>query len=318
MASASSQSFYGPASTRAENWARWCLSAEEVVHVETALGAAQIVEVDAAECVDVDMGHDVEETGAAAAASSASTRAADFDVLLWYGDAAGIARTRGIGHKKANAWLKAERAAATPDQFVDLTEKYDWPAYIAHHAEAERIIGSGVCRFGFLLMSDVRDPSVKEEGPRGDFIVLRSDNTAVRLHPHGGGGSKKKEAQPIFGLLQHWLPRAGPPSLDAGAGADPHIVTRALAAAVPVIDRISHKMASAVLSELAGVLQVRERAEPVLDWKWWRFLAIYSAAAQDIIFGEHGATNMLVRAEDTHPTPAIATKQTSAHGVPDT
>ena len=54
-----------------------------------------------------------------------------------------------------------------------------------------------------MLFAGIADPN---GGSRCDFIVVRSDGTAVRLHPHA-----IKEDPLVWGVLQRWLTDAPAP-----------------------------------------------------------------------------------------------------------
>ena len=107
----------------------------------------------------------------------------------------GNVRKRPAGHKKrqapmssnrANGWLKQFRLETT-QELLDLTEHptFDWKGFLANLPLAQEIVGPGVTGFGFLTMDEVKDPSKKGEViSRNDFVVLRADEIAVRLHPH--------------------------------------------------------------------------------------------------------------------------------------
>ena len=115
-------------------------------------------------------------------------------------------RTAPMNHTRANVWLKKFRENTDNDKEVlDLTDRpeFDWRGYIAHHKHAADIVGPGITGFAFLTLVDTRDPSVKSVRPRNDFMALRADGSAVRLHPHKG--NNPAAATPIHGFTADWV-----------------------------------------------------------------------------------------------------------------
>ncbi|MCP4242073.1 MAG: hypothetical protein GY772_16070, partial [bacterium] len=116
----------------------------------------------------------------------------------------------GVGRAEAHKWLAALRrhCAEQRQPFVDLTDDpaYAWRGYICGHRLARDIIGTGVTGFQarFLNALEPNRQSLALPAPYGqhrfDFVVLRRDGSAVRLHP---GGSA--ETKPIVGRLDEWL-----------------------------------------------------------------------------------------------------------------
>ena len=209
-----------------------------------------------------------------------------------------ILRPEHIGQKKreapmsserANRWLKQFREETTQELW-DLTEHptFDWQGFVANLPNALEVVGPGVRGFGFLTMEEVKDRSKKgEDRVRNDFVVLRTDDVAVRLHPHKG---KTHDAKPIFGNVADWLKSnrdtpAATPSFHAGEeGAK---ITVAALQTVGAMERIPMPAASFELWALA-TLEFGEKRE-VHGWKWWRWLANMSAEQQAQVLGESDA-----------------------------
>ena len=104
------------------------------------------------------------------------------------------------GRPSANQALKMcrERLQNTPGAYVDVTQEtsFNWAAYLARHPERQKIFRSSITRFLAEVFPE-RDPSASCVGLRVDFVCVRADGTAVRLHPH-----KHKEAIIMEGRLE--------------------------------------------------------------------------------------------------------------------
>ena len=120
-----------------------------------------------------------------------------------------IARMKIVGRKKAHAYLAScrRRAAETSVEMLDLSfvADFDWRGYVCQHAMAQEIVGSGIWKLEgrFINTLEPNRGSMRLPPPFGnqrfDFIALRTDGSAVRMHP-----SEKADAKPIFGSLEHW------------------------------------------------------------------------------------------------------------------
>ena len=116
-----------------------------------------------------------------------------------------------VNFKTAHDFLNQCRQLLGDGDVLDLTSLdpsvFDWRAYLAHHEDFEVTILGGphgaVGGFEFRKFPWL-DPNAKQG--RTDFVVLRTDGLAVRLHPQtrkGAGG--RREAIPVVGSLSDWL-----------------------------------------------------------------------------------------------------------------
>ena len=79
---------------------------------------------------------------------------------------------------------------------ADLTASvFDWTAMLKSLPTGADIVGTGVCKFTFRLLRDVRDPHyIKvDSGERHVFEVTRTDGSAVHLRLHNKGDCDKPE-----------------------------------------------------------------------------------------------------------------------------
>ena len=114
---------------------------------------------------------------------------------------------RAVDTKRAHRWLAETRKAAArkPQEVVDLTADSRWREYVCSHPHAREIIGSGVVSFEgrFLLGLEPNRAQLALPPPYGDhrfdFVAVRADGTACRLHP-----GRAADAVPIVGLLKDW------------------------------------------------------------------------------------------------------------------
>ena len=114
------------------------------------------------------------------------------------------------------------------EQVRDLSHSHIdfWRPYLGSLPRfARQVIGPGVVFFGFQFFLDEYDSNTKQS--RGDFVVVRSDMTVVRLHP-----DKSADAKPLIGdslagpwrLLENDQPHRGkrfprgvaPPPVEGG------------------------------------------------------------------------------------------------------
>ena len=134
-------------------------------------------------------------------------------------------------------------------------------------------------------------------------MVLRQDNTAVRLHPHTAS-----EMKPVYGRVEDWLPSAPRPSFHAGAP-----VTKELCREIPQLDRIPHLEASAALQRFADQsdMAIGDLPRPVdPSFLWWRLLANLGPEAQQRVMAETGVLDLVV---ERHEGPANLTKFYNGH-----
>ena len=63
-----------------------------------------------------------------------------------------------------------------------LDSEFPWQSYVACHARADEIIGSGIVLATAEFIADTRDPN-RQGQPRLDFVFYRADGSYCRLHP---------------------------------------------------------------------------------------------------------------------------------------
>ena len=83
--------------------------------------------------------------------------------------------------------LRARLLATADVREADLiVSDFDWKAVLKSLPTGADVIGTGVCKFVFCLLRDVRDHNyIKvESGERHVFEVTRTDGSAVHLHFH--------------------------------------------------------------------------------------------------------------------------------------
>jgi hypothetical protein len=106
------------------------------------------------------------------------------------------------GKARANEALKEcrDKLQNIPGRCIDVTAEtcLHWSAYLANHPEANKIFRSPITGF-FAETFPERDPSGRHVGLRVDYVCMRADGSAVRLHPH-----KDKEAKVVEGSLEEW------------------------------------------------------------------------------------------------------------------
>ena len=181
----------------------------------------------------------------------------------------------------ALAALRAEwRTSGVP--VVDLTDgaRFNWQAYLSNRADREAVIGRGVVSFHFEMFTHIRDPNHNDE-PRADFVAIRADGSAVRLHPH-----RTKDPDTIFGFLEHWR-ATEPPGRWASRGVPGRPAWALLVPADRLLfhqaDLLGRHSASAALAELTegverGPIQVGE-------FQWWRWLLNLPARELERVVG---------------------------------
>ena len=135
-----------------------------------------------------------------------------------------------VGRRGAHAFLAKWRAAtgaANPTGTIaDLTDgsEFDWLSYVGQHPDREVIFSAGLRVEGFYIrkMQWLFDTNMHE--PRVDFVVRRSDGSAVRLHP-----SSNQEAKIVIHVEApdtaqkcetHWHDDAPPLAPTQGKGKD--------------------------------------------------------------------------------------------------
>ena len=92
--------------------------------------------------------------------------------------------------------LRAQLLATTDSRDVDLTfSDFNWKAMLKSLPCGAELVGTGISKFSFRLLSDVRDHNyIKlDTGERHVFEVKRSDGSAAHLHFHKNGKLDKPE-----------------------------------------------------------------------------------------------------------------------------
>ena len=121
------------------------------------------------------------------------------DIWRWRGN---------ITCKKVHAWLHQtrERAARQPTESVDLSAHPLWRTYVCSHPKARDIIRDCIVKFEGRFLNSL-DPNrfvLRLPAPYGDyrfdFVALRGDGTAARLHP-----GSKRDADVEVGRYLDWL-----------------------------------------------------------------------------------------------------------------
>ena len=114
----------------------------------------------------------------------------------------------GYSCKRAHTLLSKlrQRCAHAEAESIDLTCYAEWRPYLCSHPHARMIIGNGIQNFEarFVNSMEPNRGTLKLPPPYGsfrfDFIAMRSDGSACRLHPSG-----KRDAVPVQGILTDWL-----------------------------------------------------------------------------------------------------------------
>ena len=115
------------------------------------------------------------------------------------------------GRAKANEVLKAcrEKLQNRCGDYIDLeaVPMFHWQAYVALHPNARAIFRSDVIGFLCEVFPEKEPNAPKLSGLtlRVDFVCLRADGSAVRLHPSKGAEAKISE-----GSLESWRSGATP------------------------------------------------------------------------------------------------------------
>ena len=229
-------------------------------------------------------------------------------------------KAKPVYSKVANRALKQCRWTLLPrnrdGRALDLTKNnfFAWPHYLAAHAEAENIIGTGVVGFGFLRLEDVHDPSMHPRNfvPREDFVAVRADGTAVRLHPHAGF-----EAAPVYGRLWHWALKMGEPEwFEAPTGPSSVAGPAAEDAAVgwtafsgEALGQVPRTDSATRADEGRDLLARISDGRPheygarvhIRNWKWWRWAASFVDSHGPLIADNEVAVRVDAMCENEEP-----------------
>ena len=169
-------------------------------------------------------------------------------------------------HALARAALKRMASAGT-EHSMSLSSEFPWQSYVACHARADDIIGSGIVRASAEFVAATQDAN-RFGKPRLDFVFYQADGSYCRLHP---GTRPANDAKPIFfaASIGHATeqPAWAEQQWSALRG---RIVTLEFAAAVPQTDRIGKQEALRTLQTLCmGPLPTDADAA----FKWWLFVS---------------------------------------------
>ena len=116
-----------------------------------------------------------------------------------------------VTHAKARQW--SWQCVSELDRFrndvLDIShdDRFDWRCYVAFRTDAVAVIGNGIVKFEFRYFPNKIG---NEHFVTGDFVAHRLDGTCVRLHPSEPSFlGRDREATPMYGRLEEWLPLAG-------------------------------------------------------------------------------------------------------------
>jgi hypothetical protein len=157
-------------------------------------------------------------------------------------------------HDAARDALNAITVAGYSSNMVrNLEPWFPWRPYVACHAQAGVIIGSGITLAVAEFIEGTKDPN-RGGQPRLDFVFYRTDGSYCRLHP---GPKKRGDAKPVV----HCCPAQDPATEQIS-------LTYDAARRVPQIDRMGKKQAYLKLQEAdLGPLATESAA-----FKWWLFI----------------------------------------------
>ena len=129
--------------------------------------------------------------------------ATEHSILLHRDQARGLAlkaRTRKARDElHALARQALDRIASAGPQSPCLHLGFPWPSYVACHARADDIIGSGIVRASAEFIAATHDPN-RGGQPRLDFVFYQADGSYCRLHPGSRPGG---DAKPVFFACRH-------------------------------------------------------------------------------------------------------------------
>ena len=225
-----------------------------------------------------------------------------------------------IGKPTANEVLKCLRRTSNVD-CENLTDgkMLDWKGWLKNLPKKEIIIGDGIKQFLWVRLA-LHDPNVGTN--RCDFVALRTDGSAVRLHPHA-----TYMPQPVYGNLADWLPKASAPGYrefrendmssdaypatpsepqsdatnSAGETAMPNtaahvpqtqiiLLERRHLASIPQTDWMSKIDVCTILANANADWEVLDPCQG--DFQWWRFVAALCEDHKNILFETGGITSV--------------------------
>ncbi len=175
-------------------------------------------------------------------------------------------------HNLARDALNAITAAGPQGELeIHLENWFPWREYLAFHAQASEIVGSGITRATAEFTRGTNDANRGDQA-RMDFVVDRSDGTCCRFHP---GTTKRTDAKLIFhpNATEHGI-NANTSTQSQGT-AQPHLpFTYASAMAVPQQDRVGKRDAFRLLKNTPC---------GTLDWQWWLFVSNVGSLTRELI-----------------------------------
>ena len=218
-----------------------------------------------------------------------------------------------IGNPTANEVLKCLRRTSKVD-CENLTDgqMFDWKGWLKNQPRKAIIIGDGIRQFLWVRLA-LHDPNVGTN--RCDFIALRTDGSAVRLHPHA-----TSMAQPVYGNLKDWLPKAPAPGYrefleygkcsaaqpatsndaepdDTSSVQQPAMSNTAIILlerrhldSIPQTDWMSKEDVCNMLAESSFDLEALGPWQG--DFQWWRFVASLCEDYKNTLFETGGITSV--------------------------
>lgn len=217
---------------------------------------------------------------ASAASQSAGTASDHPHILLHPRDVPGLkaVETSRVPRRSlqqlARDALNAITAAGPQTDEIHLEGKFPWQAYLACHAQASRIIGSGITRATAEFILGTTDAN-RGGQERMDFVVYTSDGTWCRLHP---GATTRTDAKLILSTdaTEHG-DNTNTPAQSTWT-APPHMpFTCASAVAVPQQDRIGKRDAFRVLQNMPCGADINS------NWHWWLFASNVGSLTRELI-----------------------------------
>ena len=130
-------------------------------------------------------------------------------VLMRDDESTDLRRSRqAMSHRGAHNQLVRLRQAMAPDgrtsdpqewvRSLSDESEFEWKTYVAFHPDCDAIVGPSIQEFGAVF---VRAWDRNMDQPRMDFVVSRTDDTVVRLHP-----SSKQHGVPLYdNSIANWL-----------------------------------------------------------------------------------------------------------------
>jgi hypothetical protein len=185
-----------------------------------------------------------------------------------------------VGAATANKFLKELRDGTAWS--VDLTDgPFNWKGFLATRQDFADVVGNGVIRFAFDRFEDMLDHNY-HGAPRGDFVVVRADLSAVRLHP----AKHNPQPKPIYGppgagvSAWHWGARPPQAAPRVPGEASPRTATTVMKADdaenIAQVDKVSRTRARQFLARTVQRMETegtsREDITGGQQFQWWRWI----------------------------------------------